>query len=190
MPSLADRIASLDDAMNGMDAHRVWVFADLILHNYYWRQTKDSVKDDYKLPGLLEQLVLVQFSEVERQLYLEAESDGPCHHSTALIDVLVERRLQICCHPQAQMNEALDVDRLDDLPTIVKKRVDSIVQEERNTREHVKNQKKLLKEEKAKLDRGNVKDPNALLEKIIGIQTKIDGTLLSRMTDHSHLTYS
>lgn len=53
-----------------------WVFGDLILNNYFWRQTKESVKDAYVLPGLLEQLVLVQFTDLEKQMYKEASTNG------------------------------------------------------------------------------------------------------------------
>jgi hypothetical protein len=48
----------------------------LILNNYFWRQTKESVKDAYVLPGLLEQLVLVQFTDLEKQMYKEASTNG------------------------------------------------------------------------------------------------------------------
>jgi hypothetical protein len=47
-----------------------WVIFDIILNNFYWRNTKESVKnDEYNLPPYTEDVQLCDFNEVEKSLY-------------------------------------------------------------------------------------------------------------------------
>jgi len=45
------------------------LYLDLIYNNLFWRNTKDSVKDECTIPGVVEDLILINFSGVERALY-------------------------------------------------------------------------------------------------------------------------
>lgn len=63
-----------------------WVVNDLIINNFYWRHTKESIGTEYNVPSVVE-VMLLDMSEVERGMYYSAAGD--------------ELRLrQLCCHPQ------------------------------------------------------------------------------------------
>jgi len=39
------------------------------LRNLYWRHTKESVKGEYEIPDCVEELVLVEFNDLEKIIY-------------------------------------------------------------------------------------------------------------------------
>lgn len=41
------------------------------MNNLYWRNTKESVKDEYVVPGVVEDLVLLNFTDVEKAMYFD-----------------------------------------------------------------------------------------------------------------------
>ena len=45
-------------------------------NNLYWRNTKESVKDEYTVPEVVEDLVLLDFTEVEKVLYEEFDEEN------------------------------------------------------------------------------------------------------------------
>jgi hypothetical protein len=59
----------------------------LFVDNLFWRNTKESVKGEMKVPPIVEELILMEFSEVERAMYRDAQGD-------------LERQRQVCCHLQ------------------------------------------------------------------------------------------
>ncbi len=42
---------------------------DVLLRTLYWRHTKESVKGEYEIPDCVEDLVLLEFSELEKIIY-------------------------------------------------------------------------------------------------------------------------
>lgn len=47
-----------------------WAIFDIILNNFYWRNTKESVgKDEYNLPPYVEDIIIHPFTEIEKCLY-------------------------------------------------------------------------------------------------------------------------
>ena len=65
------------------------LWRDLVLHNLFWRHTKESVGNEYNVPDITEELILLDMSEMERAIYSSASMDRD------------ELRLrQLCCHPQ------------------------------------------------------------------------------------------
>jgi hypothetical protein len=42
------------------------------LNNLYWRNTKENVKNEYELPPLIEDLVLLNFTPIESVLYTDS----------------------------------------------------------------------------------------------------------------------
>ena len=57
-----------------------------IIQSIYWRNTKESVGDEYEVPQIVEEIIYFELSEVERGMYLAANSN--------------KQKRQICCHPQ------------------------------------------------------------------------------------------
>jgi len=49
---------------------------DLIFRELYWRHTKETVKGEYQIPDCVEDLVLMDFDEIEAALYADARSEG------------------------------------------------------------------------------------------------------------------
>ena len=50
--------------------------SDLLLRELYWRHTKETVKGEYQIPDCVEDLVLMEFDEIEAALYTDACTDG------------------------------------------------------------------------------------------------------------------
>lgn len=48
------------------------LLSDLLLREFYWRHTKETVKDEYKIPKIVEELVLLEFDEIEAAIYADA----------------------------------------------------------------------------------------------------------------------
>jgi hypothetical protein len=49
---------------------------DLILSNFYWRNTKGSIpQEDYEIPPFKNQLVLLDFQPIEKALYDDCLED-------------------------------------------------------------------------------------------------------------------
>lgn len=48
---------------------REWTYVDIFLNNLYWRNTKESVKNEYELPPVVEDLVLLDYTPIEAVLY-------------------------------------------------------------------------------------------------------------------------
>ncbi len=53
---------------------------DLLLRELYWRHTKETVKGEYQIPECVEDLVLMDFDEIESVLYADARDEGSGHH--------------------------------------------------------------------------------------------------------------
>jgi DNA repair protein RAD5 len=54
----------------GVKKNENWAIFDIILNNFYWRNTKESVgKDEYNLPPYVEDIVIHDFAQIERCLY-------------------------------------------------------------------------------------------------------------------------
>eukprot|EP00029_Vermamoeba_vermiformis_P008911 TRINITY_DN4297_c1_g1_i1.p1 TRINITY_DN4297_c1_g1~~TRINITY_DN4297_c1_g1_i1.p1 ORF type:complete len:1047 (+),score=234.72 TRINITY_DN4297_c1_g1_i1:95-3235(+) len=49
---------------------------DLLLRELYWRHTKETVKGEYQIPDCVEDLVLMDFDEIESVLYSDARDEG------------------------------------------------------------------------------------------------------------------
>lgn len=50
---------------------------DVLVSNLFWRNTKESAKDEYKVPDLVEDVILLDLTDIERALYEDAdESEG------------------------------------------------------------------------------------------------------------------
>ena len=59
-----------------------------IINNFYYRNTKESVKDELNIPNVIEQVLYINFTDVEKSIYDSHNSYG-------------EKYLrQFCCHPQ------------------------------------------------------------------------------------------
>jgi SNF2 family DNA or RNA helicase len=50
--------------------------SDLLLRELYWRHTKETVKGEYQIPDCVEDLVLMEFDEIESVLYADARDEG------------------------------------------------------------------------------------------------------------------
>ncbi len=50
--------------------------SDLMLRELYWRHTKETVKGEYQIPECVEDLVLMDFDEIESALYSDARDEG------------------------------------------------------------------------------------------------------------------
>ncbi len=49
--------------------YRQWEIVDILKNNLVWRNTKESVKGEYEVPSLVEDLVLLELNPAERLLY-------------------------------------------------------------------------------------------------------------------------
>eukprot|EP01127_Copromyxa_protea_P013505 TRINITY_DN3653_c0_g1_i2.p1 TRINITY_DN3653_c0_g1~~TRINITY_DN3653_c0_g1_i2.p1 ORF type:complete len:985 (-),score=174.06 TRINITY_DN3653_c0_g1_i2:13-2811(-) len=87
----------------------MWLCSDIIVNNLLWRNLKETVKDNYVLPGLLEDLMMLQFTDIERLLYDESINSP-------------ETQLEICCTPQSKImsREKFGVDNLPNLDQLKK----------------------------------------------------------------------
>ena len=61
-------------------------FPRKVLQPIFWRNTKMSVGDEFDVPFIVEEVVYFELSDVERGMYLAADSQ--------------KQKRQICCHPQ------------------------------------------------------------------------------------------
>eukprot|EP00026_Physarum_polycephalum_P001180 Phypoly_transcript_01181.p1 GENE.Phypoly_transcript_01181~~Phypoly_transcript_01181.p1 ORF type:complete len:926 (+),score=269.55 Phypoly_transcript_01181:822-3599(+) len=57
------------------EAYMSWSYVDLTVENLYWRNTKESIKDEFEIPDTVEDVVLLDFTDVERAFYNEAQTD-------------------------------------------------------------------------------------------------------------------
>eukprot|EP00026_Physarum_polycephalum_P006091 Phypoly_transcript_06132.p1 GENE.Phypoly_transcript_06132~~Phypoly_transcript_06132.p1 ORF type:complete len:588 (+),score=154.11 Phypoly_transcript_06132:77-1765(+) len=58
------------------------------MNNLYWRNTKESIKNEYTIPPLVEDLVLLEFTQIEQLLYQDCANCLP-----------IDEQSQICSHP-------------------------------------------------------------------------------------------
>eukprot|EP00026_Physarum_polycephalum_P001413 Phypoly_transcript_01414.p1 GENE.Phypoly_transcript_01414~~Phypoly_transcript_01414.p1 ORF type:complete len:862 (+),score=183.93 Phypoly_transcript_01414:614-3199(+) len=72
-----------------------WALHDIIRQNMFWRNTKESIGDEYAVPDVVEELLLLDMSDVERGMYQKAQ---------AAHDEL--RMRQLCCHMQVSSTDA------------------------------------------------------------------------------------
>eukprot|EP01127_Copromyxa_protea_P003356 TRINITY_DN13182_c0_g1_i1.p1 TRINITY_DN13182_c0_g1~~TRINITY_DN13182_c0_g1_i1.p1 ORF type:complete len:1050 (+),score=253.50 TRINITY_DN13182_c0_g1_i1:21-3170(+) len=71
---IVNYLVPLDQAFP-LHKYIVWVLSDILLNNLYWRNTKDNVQEDeFTIPDCKTELVLIDFHEVERALYNDAEN--------------------------------------------------------------------------------------------------------------------
>jgi SNF2 family DNA or RNA helicase len=66
------------------------IFRDNIMKKIYYRNTKESVGDEYNIPSISDNVVLLNFTDLEKSIYKNYQKQG--------YDELYLR--QLCCHPQ------------------------------------------------------------------------------------------
>jgi len=67
---------------------RWWLF-DLVYQNLYWRNTKESIKDQYQLPTLTEDLVLLNLTDFEKTLYADCDGKPGFYYLVPLLFLLI-----------------------------------------------------------------------------------------------------
>jgi hypothetical protein len=48
----------------------------MYLNNLFWRNTKESVKNEYELPPVIEDLVLLDYTHIEKALYSDFKNNA------------------------------------------------------------------------------------------------------------------
>jgi SNF2 family DNA or RNA helicase len=79
--SLDERIVNIDDVKDHMNT------------NFFRRNTKQSVEDEFKLPELKEKIIWLKFTHTERMMYNAYLTDPNVNRFSEIVR-------QICCHPK------------------------------------------------------------------------------------------
>ena len=84
----------------------------------YWRNTKESVGFHRKVPPVVEEVIFIDPTDVERAMYQAAAVTSTCEHLPVsgwnnvflrAVQDDVRRMRQLCCHPQ--ISARVDLDR-------------------------------------------------------------------------------
>jgi hypothetical protein len=69
-----------------------------MVRELYWRHTKETVKGEYEIPECVEDLVLMEFDEIESALYADARDEGMAHTAAELIIYMLasDSKSQFC----------------------------------------------------------------------------------------------
>eukprot|EP01127_Copromyxa_protea_P010164 TRINITY_DN2452_c0_g1_i2.p1 TRINITY_DN2452_c0_g1~~TRINITY_DN2452_c0_g1_i2.p1 ORF type:complete len:1088 (-),score=197.51 TRINITY_DN2452_c0_g1_i2:351-3344(-) len=110
--------------------------AELLISNFYMRNTKTSIKEEYHIPNLEEELLFLDFHPVEAALYAEATMKGN-----------TERQRLLCNHPLLSPKFAKEFDGKWDLEALRVKRAKIM----KNKPQHYKQKLKQTKEELDKI---------------------------------------
>lgn len=68
-------------------------FRESILKKMYYRNTKESVGSEYSVPAIVEEVILLEFTDFERSLYVQNRGNN-------MEDINNVYLRQLCCHPQ------------------------------------------------------------------------------------------
>jgi SNF2 family DNA or RNA helicase len=144
-------------------------FIDKIFKTLYYRNTKESVGNEFDVPPILEETIFLELTPIERHIYNSHLHNG----------VLYLR--QLCCHPQIsdKDREYLGTDNiksLDDVKErIINNKKESLLETERKLRlklEEINGDQEKLKSHKTSLD--NLRNKISELKYVINIFNNLD----------------
>mmetsp|Transcript_8090 Transcript_8090/g.11129 ORF Transcript_8090/g.11129 Transcript_8090/m.11129 type:complete len:960 (+) Transcript_8090:695-3574(+) len=131
----------------------MWPSVDMVLQNLFWRNTKNSVKGEFKIPEFKEELYVLEFTDIERAIYDYARlpehkryycSYHPNMGNATTLDGLRQEHIETCKQaiPDLHKNIAVlhqIISDTDDSAQAYKKSCEQTIIERKNLIRHFEN---------------------------------------------------